>query len=125
MAMSTLGRGGRLRTTTTGADQLVYAASVPGGKSWSLRRFEWSATPVEGISEASGLVSLGTISIESPLGTKLETVEVYADNHREAREAIQFAAAVVIPATQAVNISVTPSVTNAVEWGAAFYGDEN
>ena len=112
---------GTLTTTAVTADQVVLTYTVTAGKTFYLQyvRFDTRLTTLPGNNNP---IDMGSISLETPSGTKVITHEMIHPNYvlppLELAEPIPIAAGVVI------RVVCTPAAATSTIWRANFGGYE-
>jgi hypothetical protein len=114
---------GALTTTTTTVDQVVLTYTVTSGKTFYLQYVDLSATQT---TPAGGTaVVLGTISLETPSGTKIITRRMIGAGAMEISSfSLPFAEPLPIASGTVVRVVVTPAATSSFNWNANFGGYE-
>jgi hypothetical protein len=114
---------GTLTTTAITVDQVVLTYTVTSGKTFYLQYVDLSAAQT---SPAGGTaVVLGTISLETPSGTKIITRRMLGAGAIEAASfTLPFAEPLPISSGTVVRVVVTPASTNSFSWNANFGGYE-
>lgn len=111
---------GTLATTAVTADQVIVTYTVTTGKTFYLEYFDIDARLT---TYAATATNFGTVSLETPSGTKMYTAGIYnvgANSlvSKQLSEPLPVGSAVVI------RLVCTPSATTAFTWRANFGGYE-
>jgi len=111
-----------LVTTATTADQVVLTYTVTVGKTLYLENFSLQGY-VTSITTSSA--NLGTISVETPSGTKVWTQQMMnGSNGVGMTSGERYSEAVPIPSGTVIRVVVTPAAATSFTWRASLYGYE-
>jgi hypothetical protein len=114
---------GSLTTVAITADQVVLTYTVTTGKTFFLEYVEFDGaqtTPAGG-----NAVVLGTISLETPSGTKVVTRRMLGGGAFNSTPfAMSFPEPLPISSTTVIRVVTTPASTTSFYWGASFGGYE-
>ena len=113
---------GNITTTATTVDQVVLTKTVAANKTYYL---EYVSFDAHFITVSSTATRLGTISLESPSGTKVITIDIInpttSDHHSSIFTATE---PIPIPSGVVVRCVTTPLVTTSILWRCNFGGYE-
>jgi hypothetical protein len=111
---------GTLATSAVTADQVVLTYTVTTGKTFYLEYFDFIARLT---TYAATATLFGTISLETPSGTKVYTTELF---HAGAMSPVQitFSEPVAVPSAAVIRVVCTPAAVTAMTWRANFGGYE-
>jgi hypothetical protein len=111
---------GTLASSAATADQVILTYTVTSGKTFYMEYLDFWARLT---TFAATATLFGAVSLESPAGTKLYTMEVaHAGNN--GNYLIQFPEPIAIAAGVVVRVVCTPSAVTAMTWRANFGGYE-
>jgi hypothetical protein len=114
-----VGKTATLVTTSNNNDQVILTYTVTAGKTLYLEGFDWKTAKTTVDTTAS---TYGTISLETPSGTKIQTwIARDAGTDSFARA---FAEPLPIPAGAIIRFTVTPTNNTSYTWVANFVGYE-
>jgi hypothetical protein len=109
---------GTLVTTAVTVDQVILTYTVTAGKTFFVEYVTFEGTTTA----FSNNVILGTISLETPSGTKVISARFNANASFD--RVIPFTEAIPISAGVVIRVVTTPAVTNSITWIANFGGYE-
>jgi hypothetical protein len=110
-----------LVTTATTADQVILTYTVTAGKTFYMQYFTFTARLT---TFAATATLFGTLSLESPAGTKLFTTDIFHAGSFGGPEELGFSEPIPIAAGVVVRIVCTPATTTSYTWKANFGGYE-
>lgn len=111
---------GTLATTAITADQVILTYTVTAGKTFYLQYADFLARLT---TYAATATLFGTVSIESPAGTKLYTTELF-NAGSGVPSSIGFSEPIPIAAGVVIRVVCTPAATTAMTWRVNFGGFE-
>lgn len=113
---------GTLATTATTADQVVLTYTVTAAKTFYLEYFAVDCSLTAAPTNFNTPVIFGTISLETPSGTKNISYRFMGPNPQE--DNITFSEPIPVAAGVVVRAVVTPGITTSLTWIANFGGYE-
>jgi hypothetical protein len=120
---TTILKTGTLTTVATTVDQVVLTYTVTTGKTLYLQYVDLSAAQT--VPAGGNAVVLGTISLETPSGTKVITRRMLGGGAGDISPFLMsFAEPLPIPSASVIRVVVTPAATNSFNWNANFGGYE-
>lgn len=111
---------GSLASSAATADQVILTYMVTSGKTFYMEFLEFAGRLT---TFATTATLLGTISLESPAGTKLYTTDLVTAGNQN-NVLIPFSEPIAIAAGTVVRVVCTPSAVTAFTWKANFGGYE-
>lgn len=111
---------GALTTTATTADQVILTYTVAASKTFYLEYFDVIARLT---TFAATATLFGSVSLESPAGTKLYTTDIFHAGNMQPLQ-MTFAEPIPIAAGTVIRVVCTPSATTSFAWKANFGGYE-
>lgn len=115
------GGTGNKATSASTADQVVLTYTVTTGKTLYIEAIDWS---VRLSTIATTVTAFGTISLETPSGTKVLTWDAAGPGMDNSRGAMIFAEPLPVASTAVVRFVCTPSASTAFTWQANIIGYE-
>ena len=111
---------GTLASSATTGDQVILTYTVTAGKTLFLEFLDFSARLT---TYAATATLFGTLSLETPAGTKLYTMDVFHAGTLDGK-VITFPEPVPVAAGTVVRVVCTPAAATAFTWRANFGGYE-
>jgi hypothetical protein len=111
---------GTLASSATTADQVILTYTVTSGKTFYLEYLDFSARLT---TYAATATFFGALSLETPSGTKVYTIDVFHAGATDGR-ALFFPEPIPVPAAAVIRVVCTPSAVTAMTWRANFGGYE-
>jgi hypothetical protein len=116
-----VGKPGALTTAAVTADQVVVTYTVTAGKTLYLQEWSWSARLG---TMAATATNFGTISLETPSGTKIFTDNLASGNGATSPTVSAPSEPLAIAGGAVIRIVVTPASTTSMVWTANLIGYE-
>jgi hypothetical protein len=121
LGKTNIGKTGSLVTTATTADQVILTYTVTAGKTFYMTYFDACARLT---TFATTATHFGTVSLETPSGTKLYTCMVSGAGISAPSPGVFFSEPVPISAGTVIRLVCTPSAVTSYTWQANFGGYE-